>query len=79
MEITLKELSKFSYIECRKRANGHWKCTLEFEFNNDGLSILVVGYGNGKNSQIAIEKAMEDFNLELNSKFNEPAKKAFNK
>ena len=79
MEITLKDLAKFSFIQCRKRGNGNmWTASVEFELIKGDYSNIIGGFGHGENAEIALRDAIDAFNKNLNLSFNSSELEAFN-
>jgi len=78
--ITLKDLSKFSFIQCRKRGNGKmWTASVEFELIKGDYSNTIGGFGHGKDAEIALNIAIQSFHESLNLSFNKDAFEAFNR
>ena len=79
--ITLKDLSKFSFIQCRKRGNGKmWTASVEFEhIVNTEHSNTIGGFGHGEDAEIALNIAIQSFHENLNLSFNNDAFEAFNR
>jgi hypothetical protein len=77
--ITLKDLSKFTFIQCRKRGNGKmWTASVEFELIKGDYSNTASGFGHGENAEIALIIAIQSFHENLNFSCYNDLLEAFN-